>query len=311
MHICDKQTGKKFKLAASKNALIPIAAERGMYDFEFMGTPFSIENGLSQLESKAAVHIRKIIEDARLHPEDPEEKGTLAIFLAVQMVRTRAIRAINADVFARMRAWLVKEGAPADFFAPDSFVGEGENAEKALVARQIVNAHKDLAPSLVEKEWLLFKSDTHNPFLMGDHPLALFNDVERPGRGNLGIGVEGIQIHLPLSPTYTLALWCPTIPAMLRNFVSQMADKSELHSHLIEQHIAAWRDAIETLEALNSGQPISCRPENVLHFNSLQIVHSERFVFSSQDDFSLVDEMISVDPALRQGRRMSEMTEKF
>lgn len=42
VHIFDKQTGKTFKLAADNKALIPVAAERGMYDFEFMGVPSSM-----------------------------------------------------------------------------------------------------------------------------------------------------------------------------------------------------------------------------------------------------------------------------
>ena len=311
VHIYDKQKGKTFKLSAGNKGMIPVAAERGMYDFEFVGVPVSMEQGLSQQEAKAAQHIARIVKDGRLHPEDPMERGTLAVFLAVQMVRTRAVLEMNADIFGRMKSWLDEQGVARDFFAPDPHVGEGENAQKALMARQIANAHRDYAPVLLEKVWLLLRTDVRSPFLMGDHPIALFNDVERPGRGNLGIAVEGIQIYFPLSPTLALALWCLTIPEMLRKFVSMMADRSESHPHEMGPHVQPWRDAIATLEALNNSTPLLYRPENVEHFNSLQVAHAERFVFSSHSDFSFVEKMVGSEPLLRRGRRMSEMTGKF
>lgn len=311
VHVFDKRTDKTFKLATGKKALIPVAAERGMYDFEFMGIPSSMDCGLTKLEDQAAPYIVRILKNGRLHPEDPMEKATLAVFLAVQMVRTRGALETNADIFARMTAWLKEQGAPPDFFAPDPYVGQGENAEKALMARQISSAHLDYAPALIKKEWLLLRSERRAPFMLGDHPFALFNDIERPGHGNLGIGVEGIQIYFPLSPVYALALWCPTIPEMLRKFVSIMADRSESHPHQMEQHMQAWQDAITNLEALERGSPLVFRSENVEHFNSLQVAHAERFVFSTGGDFSLVEKMLSADPSFRIGRRMSEMTAKF
>ena len=65
------------------------------------------------------------------------------------------------------------------------------------------------------------------------------------------------------------------------------------------------------LEALQTGEPLRSNPENVEFFNSLQVSTAERFVFSSNDNFSIVKEMIRANPELRHGRRILEATGKF
>ena len=45
--------------------------------------------------------------------------------------------------------------------------------------------------------------------------------------------------------------------------------------------------------------------------HSLQVAHAERFVFSCDVNFSLVEEMIRRDSKMRHGRRMTEATGNF
>lgn len=108
-----------------------------MYDFDFMGEPITIEPGLADLEAKAAEYLRRVTDTKRFDLTDSIERATLACFLAVQMIRTRAVQ----------------------------------------------NSQKDFAPLLVEKDWVLLQTDRTNPFLMGDHPVAMFNDVDRAVAG--------------------------------------------------------------------------------------------------------------------------------
>ena len=76
--VMDKQTGRKFSFSASKKALISVAAEYGMYDFEFMGQPVSIEPNLASLESKAAESIARLSREEKFDLADPMERATLA-----------------------------------------------------------------------------------------------------------------------------------------------------------------------------------------------------------------------------------------
>ena len=39
VHVLDKQSGHRFSFSASRKAVISVAAEYGMYDYDFMGEP--------------------------------------------------------------------------------------------------------------------------------------------------------------------------------------------------------------------------------------------------------------------------------
>ena len=65
VHVLDKQSGHCFSFSASRKAVISVAAEYGMYDFDFMGEPVTIEPGLADLETKAAGCVRRIADAKR------------------------------------------------------------------------------------------------------------------------------------------------------------------------------------------------------------------------------------------------------
>ena len=55
--------------------------------------------------------------------------------------------------------------------------------------------------------------------------------------------------------------------------------------------------------SLLSGQPVQYSVANVENFNSLQVAWSERYIFSTLNDFHLAREMLRDHPNLRQGPR--------
>ena len=311
LHVMDKHTGRRFRVSTSKKSSLEVAAERGMYGFEFMGAPLTLEPALATLESDAAITIDEILRTEKLDHSDAKQRGTLARFLAVQLVRTRAVWKTQQDIFNRMDAWLRAEGAPEDFFKPDPYMGEGENAEKALRAKMICNAAADYGPMIAEKDWVLLKTEKCTPYLIGDHPFAMFNEVDHSPRGNLGLNVKGIQLYFPLSPIVALGLWCPSHQQLLLDGFRRLDALSESSPELVRPYLDTWRDGIRIVEAIQQGTPISSKPENVLHFNSLQISTAERFVFSFDGDFTLVEEMIRANPELKFGHRLEEATGKF
>lgn len=180
-----------------------------------------------------------------------------------------------------------------------------------MFARSVARAPLDFGAALVAKDWVLLQNDRSNRYLIGDHPLTMHNMIQRPGRGNLGIAVEGIEIYFPLSPDLALALWCPSHRNRILNGIRRLASNAEARPWLAERFAGAWANALEITEAITKGMPLKSQPENVEFFNSLQILHAERFVFSADDDFSLAQDMIRVNPELRHGRRLNEATGKF
>ena len=71
------------------------------------------------------------------------------------------------------------------------------------------------------------------------------------------------------------------------------------------------KDTLRIVNAIDSGTPLKSNPDNVLFFNSLQVLNAERFIFSSNGDFDLVKSMIEENDNVRTGHRMVEATGKF
>lgn len=311
VHAFDKHQDKIFAFSTSKKSKVGVAAERAIYDFDFQGVPLTLEPALSSLETKAAEVTARVIAAQALPPAWHEERAILASFMAVQLVRTKAMMATLDDLSSRMEEFFRAEGAPEEFFQPDPLVGSKENARKAHYAALITNASRDWAPLLLQKVWHLIKTTDDTPFFMGDHPVVRFNDPNAEGRGKLGLASIGVQLYFPLSSTLALSLMCPTYLEMMidgieridRLLVGRLGEPSSLR--------AQRKEISGIVEALLAGSMTEVRPENVEHFNSLQVLEAERYVFSVKNDFSMVRAMIQEDDSVRWGTRFVECSGHF
>jgi hypothetical protein len=288
-----------------------IGAVNGIYDCKFNGVRMTLEPSLAALDSRAASQIARILKDGRLDVSDTRQKAEISRFLAVQFVRTRAHQVMSADLFARMQSHLRSEGMDERFFKPEPELEDPQNAENAHRIRLISQAPMLLGPALADKDWLLLKTDSTNPFFLGDHPVTLHNDIDRGLRGNLGIGVEGIQIYFPLSPRFALALFCRSHLAGIKKRIRDIDEAAKRNGQSASHRDKAFAPATELIDSVATGKGQLSLPANVQFFNSLQISSAEQFVYSSVNAFSLVSEMLAKDEELRRGRRMSEANGAF
>jgi len=60
----------------------------------------------------------------------------------------------------------------------------------------------------------------------------------------------------------------------------------------------------ETMAGFLHKKTVRFIPDNVTNHNSLQVKYASRFVFSSTEDFSLAEEMISKHPNLKEGPKV-------
>lgn len=306
IQVFDKQNGKVFASKANK-----LAKKRYYYDFEFMGVKLTLEPGLQEIEDRAARRVKQIIEDGCLHHDQPMERVELARFIAIQLVRTPAQQEKFRDFGDRLETYLRKEGMSEDFFKIDPKLGDKDNAERVLMARQIVNASKAYTSVLLDKDWVLMEANPTHPFIIGDHPVIMHNDVDHGPRGSLGLLVRGIEIYIPLSPTLILALWCKTHYQELLARVEKLDELSTRNPEYVMQYADGWKESLKLIEAIQTGKALRSHNENIVFANSLQISSAERFVFSSSSDFSLAQDMISESDDLRYGARIAEATGKF
>jgi hypothetical protein len=61
---------------------------------------------------------------------------------------------------------------------------------------------------------------------------------------------------------------------------------------------------LDWMRGFRKGTPLTSTADNVLNHNSLQVRQAERYVFSSQPDFELVESMIADHPRFRKGPRL-------
>jgi hypothetical protein len=126
---------------------------------------------------------------------------------------------------------------------------------------------------------------------------SLFGNTER---GGLAVSTHGIQIALPLSPTLLLSFVCERLTDYLRERLDRL--------HWLRGFVGfipkPFEEAEEVISPMLKHQMLSVRPENVEHYNSLQVIQSSRFVFSAAGDFSLVRSMLSEHPTLKHPHAM-------
>lgn len=292
VHVYDKRASKTFRTSAHN-----VAGEKGFNDFEFEGLALTFEPALAALEGEMAAIVSRVVAREQMGFLAPMERETVARFVVVQNMRTRQfMQTVHEGGLTLAKALdEMQPGAATEMgFDPDPEVSR-------LIAFSLLERSADFVPYVLDKAWGLYEAPNDHPFLIGDHPVVMANNVNKSDvRGTIGLRVRGIEIYLPVSPRYCLGFICQT----LRDMTSEAYERSlrvkaafglEVPNH---DHVGSMRDGLEY------GFAIPATAENVDYLNSLQIQYAERFVFSSTGDFDMVEDMIAEDPEVRHGPRM-------
>ncbi|BAO89002.1 putative membrane protein [Caballeronia cordobensis] len=286
-------------MSAARN----IAAESRFYDFKLGEEAHTIEPILTKIESTAKPIFKRIIDADSLAVLTPDDRFHLSVFFAIQFVRTKAARAATDDMEQQFLALMRDRGFSDDQLRDSGF--ELDQYKRAVFAiKRGLEAPKAFGQSFLDNGWLLFGTPKNDPFVIGDHPMALQNTRPNDGPyGNIGLAVPGVEIYFPLTPTRALAMWCRSNGDMFRRAAMQIG--------VLQRRAAGSLDALQdpericrTADALGTGDGLQCSPENIKNFNWLQVVHAESHVFSSVGEFGLVRESVAQSDDLRRGRRM-------
>lgn len=110
----------------------------------------------------------------------------------------------------------------------------------------------------------------------------------------MGTANYGIEIYMPLSPSVVLSLLCE------KTFDELVAKYEKNKEQLDRKGLFQTRNFVN---GVRRKIPIECINENVENLNSLQVIFSERFLFSKNNDFKLAHEMIEENGELKKGHR--------
>jgi hypothetical protein len=306
----DKKTGKVFPVN-----IRGVMSGTRFYEVEVDGETLSLEEPLSEIEGQLSPILARLVRDQNLNALSNPDRGTIAAFCAVQLVRTQGfrdrIKEVNEGVAEALRR---REIDPAQV---SNFEMLSEQQIKEFSLEMLADAPPKYGPYFLSKYWHLVAATADDPFHLGDHPVVLDNDVWEDQRGALGLASPGVTIYLPLAPTLCLAMTDSALVADLfagaRKVESQYKqDRRKLpRRHLSEQQDAYLQDrtqkrdrAREQVGSFKHGTPSGYDSRIVTRVNSLQMLYAGRWIVSSKPDFSLPLKMIAGDPALRRRRRL-------
>lgn len=295
IHVYDKQNEKSFKTNIRN-----IAAETGFYNFDIKEYKFTIELGLSDLESSTCEAFGKIIRERSISNLDDYEKSKIAHFVSVQIYRTRYFRDKISDINKGMSEKLKQYAFGLDKAELPKPLDEKEIKDVSI--KLIIKGSEKLIPHLLDKKWLLYETTESDPFYISDNPVVRQNRKDfGPFCGNLGLAVTGIEVYFPLTKTLSLAMVCNSYEEVVNN----LCKKIEFFKTMMpgfDQQPPVEMEWIETYKkGYNEGAAIPMTAQNVINHNSLQVKWSSRYVFSSNNDFNLVREMIAADSAFKNG----------
>ena len=286
--VYDKKNGRSFSTGPRA-----VAAESFFYDLEIDEGVLTLESGLAEVEGQSAQIIDHIHRDESLAELSPDDRAMLAYFVAIQSLRTQHQRA-NVQHLSQLLIERVNRVVPPD--RPEAKLPvPTEGDVKRMTMALILDGAKDIALILVEKPWILACAPDEDLYI-GDNPVAMHNERDFGVYGNIGFAVPGVEIHMPLSPRFTLFIPCKSVEAQTRKLTADLDLLRRLNPRAWEELQTRVEPAKALLKAIDECVPLDLRPENVERENSLQVGYAGRWVFSRTGDFELVKRMIADDP---------------
>ena len=284
----DKTNDKIFKTNI-KN----VACEKWFYDIDEGNPNSSLEQDLSQLEGRVAPIINeKILRNKSIRGLTDDDFLQVALFIAVQILRTRSARQSLKCMDELIQRELVEIGSDIDKIQNYKKI-ETEKELKEIAISNIKTVKDRLVPHILDKVWMLYESN--NEFIISDNPIGFQNTVNKDEfRGTIGLAVRGIEIYLPLSPQYNLGLLCR------KTFNEMKTYFTEYYRELDSQGSFELRNFVNSIRRKT---PVKCFDFNVENINSIQVLSSERFIFSNNNNFSLAKEMINKNKEVKHGPR--------
>ena len=268
----------------SKNFLAPIKStggERYFYEVKSQYDRYSIEERLGVHESNTAPIIKRIIENKSLKTLTKKEKMTLSKFISLQFLRGPAIRNRLSELVDLLEMEL-------NFFEENEVAKPTELENKRNHCEIVLNGVNQLSPFLYNKDWILCDSTTLG-LIISDNPVVMHNTFDE----GTGLRNEGVEVYMPISPRFSLLILCSSV----RKRITESLEKP-IKNPLAKPHIKNLEKYAHTFKRNGT---LKQNSENVIFLNSLQVINSERFLYSQQPNFDLPNLMISKNEKLRSG----------
>ena len=315
VHVYDKHTDRAF-VTSIRNIMAERRFNEFAFDDDYMA---SFEPVACGAEDQVLPAYREVIEQRRLS-ESPMQKAALAVFLAFQLLRTKAQR----DQWLAMEEEVVRVvedsgGRMQDVRGWEDWPPAAEDSLKREHLTSIQRNIGEFARIIGMKDFVLMESAPGSSLYLGDNPVVRANSGDSGLAGNLGLACDGIEIYMPLSADLLLCAWCPTLLRQSREDLQRARRECEADAlrrvirgeldaggmKAMLNDLSARSQPLEELAACAAqGRPASSAPVNMDYYNSLQASWAYRYVISRDGNFELVRQVNRENPHLRRGHHM-------
>jgi len=161
-------------------------------------------------------------------------------------------------------------------------------------ARDAVLEREKIRVSIASKRLLLIEPEVGGEFWVSDNPVVQHNTL---AYGDLGLNARGIEIYFPVARDLVLGFFCPTIAARV--------SKARALGDRLDEPLKSQCADLD--EAFVTGRPTQLSAKGASAFlNELQVRYASRFIYSAQNDFSLVTTILIADPSVRNVQSLIE-----
>ena len=140
------------------------------------------------------------------------EKEYMALFIAIQIIRTKSFRATLGDTFAQFYQTLAyklqmnnENALPKEAFEVEA----NEDFVKLQHSTMILDEEMavEIAETLCNHIWVIYVNKTDYPFYTSDNPVATIPHKRDEYMSYGGLASEGVEIVFPISPKLLLAMY--------------------------------------------------------------------------------------------------------
>lgn len=292
VRVFDLDTGRAFTTKIDN-----IMGERRYNDWwADADTRLTIEPAVGKIEDFVLPLITRLREIKRLDLSE-QEHAEIALLLAFQFCRVKAMREVMIRVEQQFRSGIEKRGWSMDQI--DGWRPLDEDRLKEDHVRQQMHSLASFTEAMADKVFFLAEPPSHMSLYIGDNPVVMANDVKQGPWGNLGLNVPFIQIYMPIAQDLLLCAYSKEVLGKLmrehdeamvevRSDVMGKLMRGEIEQSLVKPLLDEFDESDgvrELLRRIRSGKPTQLGVEHVLRCNALQALYAVRHVIDSRGDF--------------------------
>lgn len=245
----------------------PVGDSKSVADEQFIENYFAdkieadFKDELRKVTSRVARMNAWEIENCHFLPQ--EGKNNLSFHLALQLIRVKYVRSSLTEMDDCLKKALEDMGASKDtinkFLIPKSQLSYVHG--QMIMDDDMITCISNCFSSLT---WILYVNKSEKLFFTSDNPIGRESHMQHPYLSMNGLLSPGIEVYFPLSPNLMLLMF-----------------DGNFHTNL-----RAYDRRIIELKGI----------EFVDFYNTKCILESENCVFSKENDFSIISEMLESDP---------------